>query len=179
MVGVLMSPDFLYRIDLLDAGAALSGSSIRHVSAKTSDAARSRPLSAYALASRLSYFLWSSMPDDELLRHAAAGDLEKRDVLLAETRRMLKDERVRGLATEFAGNWLDFRHFETNNTVDRERFPDFNNDLREAMFQEPVRFMEDIDSQRSLRARHAIWPLHVRESRARRALRHAGCERRS
>ncbi len=83
------------------------------------------------------------MPDDELLRHAAAGDLHKPDVLLAQTRRMLKDERVRGLATEFAGNWLDFRHFETNNTVDRERFPSFNNDLREAMFQEPIRFIED------------------------------------
>ena len=65
------------------------------------------------------------------------------DVLLAQTRRMLKDERVRGMATEFAGNWLDFRRFETNNSVDRERFPSFNNDLREAMFQEPVRFIED------------------------------------
>ena len=73
-----------------------------------------------------------------------AGDLQQPDVLLAQTRRMLKDERVRGLATEFAGNWLDFRHFETNNSVDRERFPSFNNDLREAMFQEPIRFIEDV-----------------------------------
>jgi hypothetical protein len=84
------------------------------------------------------------MPDDELLRHAEAGDLQKPDVLLAQTRRMLKDDRVRGLATEFAGNWLDFRRFETNNTVDRDRFPTFNNDLREAMFQEPIRFIEDL-----------------------------------
>ncbi len=127
MVSVLMSPDFLYRIDLAGAAAL-----------KTS-----QPLSPYALASRLSYFLWASMPDDELLRHAAAGDLQRPDVLLAQTRRMLKDCRVRGMATEFAGNWLDFRRFETNNTVDRERFPTFNNDLREAMFQEPVRFIED------------------------------------
>ena len=131
IVSVLMSPDFLYRIDLLDAGT-------RTVALKTT-----QPLSAYALASRLSYFLWSSMPDEELLRHAAAGDLKRPDVLLAQTRRMLKDDRVRGLATEFAGNWLDFRRFENNNTVDRERFPTFNNDLREAMFQEPVRFVED------------------------------------
>ena len=65
------------------------------------------------------------MPDEELLRHAAAGDLHRPDVLLAQTRRMLKDARVRGLATEFTGNWLDFRHFETNNSVDRERFPSF------------------------------------------------------
>ena len=121
IVSVLMSPDFLYRFDLT-ASAALSG---------------------YALASRLSYFIWSSMPDEELLRHAAAGDLRRPDVLLAQTHRMLKDSRVRGLATEFTGNWLDFRHFETNNSVDRERFPTFTNDLREAMFQEPVRYLED------------------------------------
>ncbi|MCU1263268.1 MAG: hypothetical protein JWO80_6153 [Bryobacterales bacterium] len=143
IVSVLMSPDFLYRIDLLDAGMAVSGSVVRTAALKTSAAVPSRALSGYALASRLSYFLWSSMPDDELLRHAAAGDLQRPDILLAQTRRMLKDERVRGLATEFTGNWLDFRHFETNNSVDRERFPSFNNDLREAMFQEPIRFIED------------------------------------
>lgn len=137
IVSVLMSPDFLYRIDLLDTGAVSS--------------AKIQPLSAYALASRLSYFLWSSMPDEELLRHAASGDLKRPDVLLAQTRRMLKDEKVRGMATEFAGNWLEFRRFETNNSVDRERFPNFNNDVREAMFQEPVRFIEDaIRSDRSV-----------------------------
>jgi hypothetical protein len=59
---------------------------------------------------------------------------------------MLKDPRVLGLATEFTGNWLSFRQFETNNSVDRARFPTFNNDLREAMFQEPIRFMEDLVS---------------------------------
>lgn len=142
IAGVLMAPDFLYRIDLLDTG--LSASTNHRAASKSSGAVHSRALSPYARANRLSYFLWSSMPDQELLRHAAAGDLEKRDVLMAQTRRMLQDERVRGLATEFAGNWLDFRHFETNNTVDRERFPAFNNDLREAMFQEPVRFIEDL-----------------------------------
>jgi len=57
---------------------------------------------------------------------------------------MLKDQRARALATEFAGNWLDFRRFEENNTVDRERFPAFNNDLRQAMFEEPVRFIDDV-----------------------------------
>jgi len=51
---------------------------------------------------------------------------------------------VRALATEFGGNWLDFRHFETLNTVDRDRFPAFDNDLREAMFQEPLRFIQDV-----------------------------------
>jgi hypothetical protein len=142
-VSVLMSPDFLYRLDLSDLATTSSAPVMRRVALKTSGAPASEPLSGYDLASRLSYFLWSSMPDDELLRHAAAGDLRRPSVLLAQTRRMLKDPRVRGLATEFTGNWLSFRQFETNNTVDRERFPSFNNDLREAMFQEPIRLMED------------------------------------
>ncbi len=129
LVSVLMAPDFLYRIDLSKG--------------PLSDTLTKQPLSSYDLASRLSYFLWSSMPDDQLLKRAAAANLAHPDVLLAQTRRMLKDRRVRGLATEFTGNWLSFRQFETNNSVDRARFPTFNNDLREAMFQEPVRFVED------------------------------------
>src|SRR5262249_45448555 len=102
LVSVLLSPQFCYRIDLAGPGRGV------------------RPLSDYALACRLSYFLWSSMPDAELLAHAAAGDLHRPDVLTAQARRMLRDPRVRGLATEFAGNWLDFRRFEEHNSVDRE-----------------------------------------------------------
>jgi hypothetical protein len=147
LVTVLMSPDFLYRIDLQNSGLSSGSPAVRTAAMKT--AARvpgrqlSRPLSNYALASRLSYFLWSSMPDEELLSHAAAGDLTRPAVLLAQARRMMKDPRVSGLATEFTGNWLTFRHFEKNNSVDRERFPTFNNDLREAMFKEPIRLIED------------------------------------
>ena len=127
IVSVLMAPDYLYRIDLQDS---------------TSNGVK--PLSANALANRLSYFLWSSMPDAELLKHATAGDLQRHDVMRAQTRRMLKDARVRNLATEFTANWLDFRRFENFNSVDRTRFPTFTNDLREAMFQEPIRFIEDV-----------------------------------
>ena len=134
LVDILMSPDFLYRFDLGSGKVA---------SAKSDRAFAAQPLSGVSLANRLSYFLWSSMPDAGLLRHAQAGDLGNPKVLLAETRRMLKDDKVKGLATEFTGNWLGFRLFETNNSVDRERFPAFNDDLREAMFQEPVRFMQD------------------------------------
>jgi hypothetical protein len=126
VVSMLMYPDFCYRVDLVDAGPGV------------------RPLSDHALASRLSYFLWSSMPDAELLAHAAAGDLHRPDVLAGQARRMLKDERVRGLAAEFGGNWLDFRRFEEHNAVDRERFSTFNNELRSAMFEEPLRFMLDV-----------------------------------
>ena len=121
-----MSPHFCYRIDLAETGTAV------------------RPLSDYELASRLSYFLWSSMPDAELLAHAAAGDLHQPDVLTAQARRMLRDPQVRGLATEFGGNWLDFRRFEEHNAVDRERFPSFTNELRQAMFEEPIRYFMDI-----------------------------------
>jgi hypothetical protein len=126
LVTVLLSPHFCYRVDLAAVGSAV------------------RPLSDYELASRLSYFLWSSMPDAELLAHAAAGDLHQPAVLTAQARRMVRDPRVRGLATEFGGNWLDFRRFEEHNSVDRERFPTFTNELRQAMFEEPVRYFVDM-----------------------------------
>ena len=132
ITALLVSPDFLYRVDQVDAQAKVAGN------------AAFRPLSAYSLASRLSYFLWSSMPDEELLARAAAGDLHQPAVLLQQARRMLKDERARGLSTEFAGNWLDFRRFEDHNAVDRERFPAFTGPLREAMFEEPIRFITDL-----------------------------------
>jgi len=126
VASVLLSPHFCYRLDLAEPGAA------------------ARPLSDYALASRLSYFLWSSMPDAELLAHAATGDLHQPDVLTAQARRMLRDPRVRGLATEFGGNWLDFRRFEEHNAVDRVRFTSFTNELRQAMFEEPIRYFVDV-----------------------------------
>jgi mono/diheme cytochrome c family protein len=126
IASVLVSPHFAYRIDLAAPGTNIV------------------PLSDYALASRLSYFLWSSMPDEELLAQAAAGKLHEAEVLHAQTRRMLRDQRVRGLAIEFGGNWLDFRRFQEHNSVDRERFPSFTNELRQAMFEEPVRFFVDV-----------------------------------
>jgi hypothetical protein len=126
VVAVLLSPHFLYRFDLAAPGS------------------EKRPLTDYELASRLSYFLWSTMPDEELLARAAAGDLRRPEVLTAQTRRMLRDPRVRGLATEFAGNWLDFRRFEEHNSVDRARFPAFTNELRQAMYEEPIRYVVDV-----------------------------------
>ena len=126
VVSILMSPFFCYRFDL------------------AADNGQTQSLTDYELASRLSYFLWSSMPDGALLAHAAAGDLHQHQVLLAQTRRMLRDARVRALAVEFTGNWLDFRRFEEANSVDRERFPTFTNELRAAMFEEPIRFFLDV-----------------------------------
>jgi mono/diheme cytochrome c family protein len=130
VVSVLMSPSFCFRMDLPDD--------------KQNPGQDVQPLSDYELASRLSYFLWSSMPDAELLSHAAAGDLHRPEVLLAQARRMVQDDRIRDLATEFGGNWLDIRRFEEDNAVDRDHFPTFTDNLREAMFQEPIRFFVDV-----------------------------------
>jgi hypothetical protein len=130
VASVLMSPYFCYRVDTLPDGKVSTGDV--------------RPLSNHELANRLSYFLWSSMPDDELMKHAAAGDLQKPEVLAAQARRMMQHGHVRHLATEFAGNWLDIRRFEEHNAVDRERFPGFTSELRAAMFEEPIRFVLDI-----------------------------------
>lgn len=153
VVYVLMSPNFLFRLDL-DAPTAPKKAAVGTQVATTRPIVPKptptppptggvEPLSDYALASRLSYFLWSSMPDKELLAHAAARDLHKPEVLAAQARRMVRDPRVRALALEFAGNWLDYRRFEEHNAVDRDRFPTFTNDLRQAMFEEPVRFLVD------------------------------------
>jgi hypothetical protein len=137
IASILISPEFFFRIDLQDPAFGVTTSSAAHTAVGT-------PLPPYSLANRLSYFLWSSMPDEELVKHAVAGDLGRPDVLAAQTRRMLKDPRSRGLAVEFAANWLDSRHFETYNSVDRSRFPGFTNELRAAMFEEPVRFFEEV-----------------------------------
>ncbi len=118
IVSVLMSPDFCYRVDLIETRKQIA------------------PLTSQQLANRLSYFLWSSMPDE-----AMAG---KGLTLTAEAKRMLKDARADRFATEFAGHWLDFRRFEENNTVDRGRFPQFDNALRQAMFEEPIRYIADV-----------------------------------
>ncbi|HVJ69241.1 MAG TPA: DUF1592 domain-containing protein, partial [Caulifigura sp.] len=140
VASVLMSPHFCYRIDLLEA----SGGEAAAKPETESAVLQVQRLSESSLASRLSYFLWSSMPDDELLAHAARGDLHRPEVMAAQARRMLKDPRSRALAVGFGGNWLDFRRFEEHNAVDRNRFPAFNDELRQAMFEEPVRFLLDV-----------------------------------
>ena len=130
LASILLSPNFCYRVDA--------------ASAKSANGSTYQPRSDHDLASRLSYVLWSSMPDDELRSRADAGELHRPEVLLEQARRMLRDPKVRGLATEFAGNWLDFRRFEEHNSVDRRRFPSFDDALRSAMFEEPLRFFLDV-----------------------------------
>jgi mono/diheme cytochrome c family protein len=125
---ILVSPDFLFRIEK-DAQAAgpLPGA----------------PVTEHELASRLSYFLWASMPDDELLRCADQGTLRRPAVLAGQVRRMLKDEKAVSLVEAFGGQWLQVRALESI-SPDRERYPAFDNNLRLSMRRETDLFFESI-----------------------------------
>ena len=104
---VLVVPAFLYRIEKPPAGTA------------------PQPVNDWELASRLSYFLWSSLPDAELRELAAAGRLHQPDVLAGQLKRMLSDERTRRLASEFACQWLHVRDFEHLDEKSEQHFPTF------------------------------------------------------
>jgi len=123
---VFVSPAFLYRAEPVAASAEPT------------------PLSDFELASRLSYFLWSSLPDDELRRAAAAGELRDPARLTQQAQRMLKDPKARRLATEFFGQWLGFYQFDEFRGIDTRKFPEFNDALKSAMYGEAVGFFEHI-----------------------------------
>ena len=95
------------------------------------------------LASRLSFFLWSSIPDDELLDVAAGGELRKPAVLASQTRRMLADPKARSLVSNFAGQWLYLRNLESI-TPDGRLFPDFDDNLRQSLRRETEMLFEDV-----------------------------------
>src|SRR5262249_30256167 len=102
-----------------------------------------KAIGPYELASRLSYFMWSSMPDDELLGCADRGTLRKPEVLGAQVRRMLKDPKARALVENFGGQWLELRKLESVKP-DRRRFPEFDDYLRMSMRRETELFLENI-----------------------------------
>ena len=103
-----------------------------------------------ARCSRLSYFLWSSMPDDELLRLASQGALHRADVLEAQVKRMLLDRRSRALAEQFASQWLETRKLASF-APDPKLFPDFDAALKAAMLAETGLFFASIvDEDRSV-----------------------------
>ncbi len=126
MVRTLTSPDFLFRVER------------EPVSNKAS------PVTDHELAVRLSYFLWASPPDAGLRRAADTGRLREREVLRSQTRRMLKDTRARRFVEEFFGQMYQFANFESYRGPDPQRFPEFTDDLRSAMYEEPVRLLEKI-----------------------------------
>lgn len=122
---ILTGPAFLYRIETPVPGAGQG------------------PVTDWELANRLSYYLWSSEPDEELRQQAAAGDLHKTDVLVAQMQRMLRDAKIRRLATEFALHWLQIDDFEHLDEKSELRFPTFNA-LRGAMAEESTLFFTDL-----------------------------------
>src|SRR4029077_13930857 len=101
------------------------------------------PISPHELATRLSYFLWSSMPDDELLHCADDGKLLDLAVLEAQTRRMLKDAKAFALVENFGGQWLQTRALESH-TPDRIKYSEFTDYTRMSMKRETDLFFEHI-----------------------------------
>jgi len=104
------------------------------------------PLDDLELASRLSFGLWSSIPDEELLSVAKAGRLTDPEVLRQQARRMIRDEKVRALADQFAGVWFRFADFEQWERPDAERFPEFTPQLSSDMANEAELFFTDLFS---------------------------------
>jgi hypothetical protein len=123
---VLMSPDFFYRSPDAPEGGGV------------------QPLGQTALARRLSYFLWSSPPDEELLAAAHAGKLQDEATLKAQTRRMLKDPRIEGFAREFFGQWLRYRDYLSKDPIPPGAFAGYDAPLRQAMFEEPTRLLTQL-----------------------------------
>ncbi len=133
---VLASPNFIFKVEL-DAPAKKQESGVRSQESGVL-------LNDFELATRLSYFLWSSMPDDELFQHAKEGTLRKDDNLPKQVRRMLKDSKLRsGLVENFAGQWLQIRNLSSM-TPDPKEFPTFDEPLRQAMLKETELFFEAV-----------------------------------
>ncbi len=128
LAAVLVSPEFLFRVERDPAGVE-AGAAYR--------------LSDLELASRLSFFLWSSIPDDELLAAAGRGELGTPEGLERQVRRMLADPRASNLVTNFAGQWLHLRNLESI-TPDMRVFPDFDDNLRQAFRQETEMLVESV-----------------------------------
>lgn len=105
---------------------------------------RVQPVDDYAMASRLSYFLWSSMPDPTLLDLAREGRLQDDQVLESQVRRMLKDPKSISLAREFASQWLGFRKVLVEKQPDTQLFPTYTRELRDALYQEAVLAFDDL-----------------------------------
>ena len=122
---ILVSPAFLYRLETDAPGPE-------------------RPLNDWELASRMSFFLWSSIPDDELRRAAAAGELSRPAMLVKQVKRMTADPKARRFATEFFGQWLGFYQFDEYRGVDTGRFPEFTEDVKSAMYDEAISTFEHI-----------------------------------
>ncbi len=121
---ILVSPNFIYRIER-----------------DPKDPTAVHKVNDFELASRLSYFLWSSMPDETLLTLAGEHELSKPEVLNAQVKRMLQDKKSVALVDNFAGQWLELRNLDSVRP-DPDQFPEFDTQLRKAMYTETHMFVE-------------------------------------
>lgn len=135
ITAILASPHFIYRVEEDDPQDFVDGV---------------RPLNDFELASRLSYFLWSSMPDDHLLERAKEGKLHTAEQLHAEVERMLADPKAKALVENFAGQWLQLRDLESM-SPDPAKFASFDATLRGSMRRETeLLFSSILDENRSI-----------------------------
>ena len=123
---VLVAPEFLYRLE------------------QPRQEREPSQLSDWEVASRLSYFLWASVPDAALQLAAERGELADPDKLASQVRRMVADPKARRFAVEFFGQWLGFYRFDQHSGVDAKRFPEFTDAVKSAMYDEAVSFFEHV-----------------------------------
>jgi len=123
---VLASPAFLFRIEAAPKGKDPG------------------LINDWELATRLSYFLWSSSPDEELQKLAAAGQLCNPKVFAAQAQRMLKDPKARSLAIEFGTQWIHIRGFDDLKEKNEKLFPSFDAKLRNDIYEESILFFQDL-----------------------------------
>lgn len=128
---VLVSPKFLYRSE-------------RATQTERAASNVATPLTQSELASRLSFLIWSSVPDEELRRAAAVGELSTPTQLTGQVRRMLQDRKSRRFATEFFGQWFGFYRFHQFRGIDQKQFPEFSTSLQQSMYDEAVEFFDFI-----------------------------------
>ncbi len=126
---ILVAPSLLFRIENAAPGA------------------RPAPVNDNELATRISYFLWSTMPDEELRAAAASGTLHRPEVLNAQCKRMLKDDRIRTLAIEFGAQMLHVRGFDNISEKNEKLFPMFTPELRKDIYEETILFFKDLFQQ--------------------------------
>jgi hypothetical protein len=136
----LVSPHFLFRVEDDHAAPGV----VSTVSSQSQQqAVPAKALTDFELASRLSYFLWSSMPDEELFTAASNGELSKPEGMTAQVQRMLRNPKSTALVENFAGQWLQLRNLKTF-SPDTARFKTFDEPLREAMVRETELFFDHI-----------------------------------
>ncbi|HQR09427.1 MAG TPA: DUF1592 domain-containing protein [Gemmatales bacterium] len=123
---ILVSPAFLFRAEHSPVGKAPG------------------QVNDWELATRLSYFLWSSLPDEELRKLAASDQLHEPAILEAQMKRMLKDPHTRALGIEFGAQWIHVRGFDELNEKNEKLFPTFDANLRKAIYEESILFFQDL-----------------------------------